>query len=183
MPGKIVKPVLTDNNPKHKPSILHTGAIESVTKKTTRGHELVVESAMKSEKWKGKKQLIKEERKAQRYRTHTVKGWDLQIDDGGVDIIEMDCGADVDTSERSVVHEVSMLDLLKSRKPRSRDTLARDFEIIAGASSVIVLDDQFLPEPEVIEEDWERLELDDGSDACSLTTQQTPSYAEVAATR
>ena len=119
MPGKIVKPVFPEPNIKRETFTLSTDAISLL--KAARELDVSRESAMKSEKWKRKKEAIKEGPKAQRHRSQTVRGWDLQIDDDGEDIVETDWVADVDGAGRPAVREVPLVDLLKPGKLRTRD--------------------------------------------------------------
>lgn len=122
MPGKVLKPVLADSHCKCDISVTDIDAISAL--KATREHNLDLDSAMKSEKWKRKKEGTKGVFKAPRnrlQRPHIAKYQDVQVDDDGEDIIETDWVADGGSADWPVVHEVPLVDLLKPGKARSRD--------------------------------------------------------------
>lgn len=122
MPGKVLKPVLADSHCKCDIFATDIDAISAL--KATREHNLDLDSAMKSEKWKRKKEGTKGVFKAPRnrlQRPHIAKYQDVQVDDDGEDIIETDWVADGGSADWPVVHEVPLVDLLKPGKARSRD--------------------------------------------------------------
>jgi hypothetical protein len=203
MPGKTIKPELASDSTNGKASVSEVDAISAL--KAVREHQHVRDIIMKSAKWKKKQESVKGGPKAPRYsegRPQVVRGWELRVDDDGEDVAETDWVAAVENTDRPEVHEVPLVDLLqlKPGKQRQRSlpgTLSvpfrlrachiythvravDDFEVV-GVASVIALDDQLVPEPEAVEEDWEPLDLDD--DGETREASNTLSYAEAAAAK
>ncbi|KAI0347896.1 hypothetical protein BDW22DRAFT_26541 [Trametopsis cervina] len=181
MPGKLIQPVSAAKDSKSKDitSVVEVDMVSAL--KATREHEHGRNSALKAARRKKKGGDPKVLRVLPTPRSHIVRGWELRDDeDEDEEMGDTDWVAAVDRDERPDMHEVPLAELLKPAKPRHRDQKAGDFEVVPGMPTVIALDEQMVPGPEAVEEDWETLDfVNDDQD--SRSSYQMPSYAEVAA--